>query len=79
VVHGHSDGIESEIYTGPNPRDDLPLSDLRADCVLLRLTWLGVPFPSLSLEGHGASQPAATGTDDASRQANRRVELVVVK
>ena len=38
----------------------------------------GLPRDILSVEGHGKALPLVTGTSDAARAKNRRVELGIV-
>lgn len=71
VVAGHTDDVDTDEY-------NQTLSELRATSVAdaLRAT-LGEGHP-VETAGYGESQPVAPGTDDASRAANRRVEISFV-
>ncbi len=77
-IRGHDDGTEREAYAGPNPFKGYTLSQLRADCVLRRLTFLNVPSARLQLKGVGAAEPVADDATADGRQRNRRVEIVVL-
>lgn len=79
TIHGHIDGMESETYTGPNPRGSMTLSQLRAHCVWQRLVYQGVPRSQIEMVGHANSDPV--GSDDMAegRQANRRVEIEITR
>ncbi len=69
-VQGHTDDTGT---LGVN----MELSRRRAQTVLEALVERGVPRERLRARGYAALRPVATGTDEASRQANRRVEVVV--
>jgi outer membrane protein OmpA-like peptidoglycan-associated protein len=77
-IRGHTDGTESEQYTGPNPLPGYSLSQLRANCVLQRLQGLKVPIERMRLRGLGSTQPVAEDRSVEGRQHNRRVEIVVL-
>lgn len=77
-IRGHNDGTETEVYTGPNPVPGYTMSQLRADCVLKRLTGLNVPLDRMRLRGMGKTQPVDSDATAEGRQNNRRVEIVVL-
>ncbi len=54
------------------------LSTDRADQVITELEKLGVSPERMAAMGYSKFQPLETGTDDTSRQRNRRVELYIV-
>ncbi len=68
-VIGHSDD------TGPAELN-LTLSRSRARNVATYLTEHGVPAEKVEVRGVGSAQPVSSGTDDAARAKNRRVEIV---
>jgi outer membrane protein OmpA-like peptidoglycan-associated protein len=69
-LEGHTDSIGTDEY-------NLKLSEQRADAVRDYLTSQGVPADCLSAVGLGKADPVATNDNDAGRQQNRRVEMVV--
>lgn len=77
-IRGHSDGTESEIYTGPKPIPGYSLSQLRANCVMQRLQGMKVPIDRMRIRGEGSTQPVADDRTPEGRQHNRRVEIVVL-
>lgn len=70
AIEGHTDGVGSEGY-------NRELSQRRADSVAAFLRGRGVNSSRLTVEGLGESMPVASNDDDAGRQANRRVEIVL--
>ncbi len=82
-VAGHTD---SKPLKGGPFKDNWGLSAMRAREVLVYLTAPaddkdgggGLDPARLHAAGYGSTDPAVTGTDDASLQANRRVELVLM-
>lgn len=54
---------------------NLTLSQERASAVKLYLVNSGISGDNLVAKGYGESNPVTTGTDEASRALNRRVEL----
>ncbi len=71
-IQGHADSSGTPDY---NQR----LSLSRAESVRQWLVTRGVPTGKLRARGFGASKPVATNDTEAGRQANRRVEFVVVR
>lgn len=69
-VIGHTDDVGSEEY-------NLELSERRAAAVRDYLVDIGIDEETLSIRGLGESSPLTDGTDDESRQRNRRVELAI--
>jgi outer membrane protein OmpA-like peptidoglycan-associated protein len=69
-VHGHTDDTGTLAL-------NMRLSEARAQTVLEALVQRGVARERLRARGFGALRPVANDTDPASRQANRRVEVVV--
>lgn len=67
-VAGHTDSRASETY-------NRQLSQQRADSVKAYLVGKGIDAARLDARGYGESQPLVAEKDDASRAANRRVEL----
>lgn len=70
AIEGHTDGVGSDTYN----RD---LSQRRADSVAAFLRSRGVDSSRLTVRGIGESMPVASNDDNAGRQANRRVEIVL--
>jgi len=69
-VVGHTDDVNTEEY-------NQDLSERRAQAVHDYLVDAGIDEAVLSTEGKGETSPLVEGTDDASRQKNRRVELLI--
>lgn len=67
-VNGHTDDVGSDAY-------NQKLSERRAQAVRDYLVKAGLPAEILSVTGHGKARPLVTGTTDAARAKNRRVEL----
>lgn len=70
-VAGHTDSVGTEAY-------NQGLSERRANSVKDYLTSKGVKASRLTARGYGEVQPVASNDTDAGRQANRRVELIVL-
>lgn len=68
-IDGHTDNVG-------NSKDNLLLSQQRADAVLAALTGRGVDAANLSAKGLGDSKPVESNATEAGRAHNRRVELV---
>ena len=71
-VYGHTDDVGSAEY-------NQELSERRADAVRRYLIEAGVPEDKIQSKGFGKAAPLVEGTDPASRQRNRRVEIAVVE
>jgi outer membrane protein OmpA-like peptidoglycan-associated protein len=69
-VEGHTDSVGSDEF-------NMKLSEQRAATVREYLVTNGVPAPMVTGRGFGESQPVASNDNNAGRQQNRRVELVV--
>ena len=70
-VFGHTDDVGTEQY-------NLDLSKRRAETVEKYLAEAGISRDVMSTTGMGEGDPLVEGTDDVSRQRNRRVELAIV-
>jgi len=70
AIQGYTDSVGSEDY---NQR----LSERRADSVKSYLTGQGINSMRLSASGKGKSSPVADNDSEASRQQNRRVEVII--
>lgn len=70
-VAGHTDSVGTEQY-------NQKLSERRANSVRDYLQSKGIKASRLSARGYGEVQPVASNDTDAGRQANRRVELIVL-
>jgi len=71
-IEGHTDSRGSEKY---NQR----LSERRANSVMQYLLGKGVDPKRLQAVGYGESKPIAPNSTDKGREANRRVEFVIVE
>ena len=71
-LHGHTDN------TGDNDRNQ-KLSEARARSVASFLANYGVSMDQLKGIAHGAEQPLAGNDNEAGRQLNRRVEIVLLR
>lgn len=69
-IHGHTDEVGSESF-------NQVLSEDRAFAVMKKLIEFGVPKARLQSKGFGKSKPRVSGTDEAARQENRRVEFLI--
>ncbi|OFA07281.1 OmpA family protein [Duganella phyllosphaerae] len=70
LIEGFTDSTGSSSH-------NLDLSQRRADAVRQALVGMGVPANKISTKGYGAAYPVAGNNDAASRQLNRRVEIVL--
>ena len=71
-VRGHTDEIGQ-------PGDNMTLSQMRAEAVMNYLIRVGVDPSRLTARGFGESQPLNSGTSEATRASNRRVEFVITQ
>ena len=71
-VAGHTDDRGSDEY-------NLDLSRRRAASVMRFLIAAGIEESRLESEGYGESVPVETNVTDAGRQANRRVEVIILE
>ena len=71
-VEGHTDD------QGKN-KDNLQLSQDRAQAVVEFLVREGIDRTRLTAVGHGEDMPVVEGKDDAARAANRRVEFLIIE
>lgn len=72
-VRGYTD--DSPVPAGSAHRDNLELSNRRAEAVVRALIQNGVVPERLSAAGFGSAQPIAANTNESNRAKNRRVEL----
>jgi outer membrane protein OmpA-like peptidoglycan-associated protein len=70
-VYGHTDSTGGDAI-------NIPLSQNRAQSVANYLMTRGVNAARIGTQGFGSSQPVASNTTEAGKQANRRVEIRVV-
>ncbi|WP_245298835.1 OmpA family protein [Pseudotabrizicola sediminis] len=74
--------VQMEIagYTDSQGSDsgNLALSQARADAVLLALQGRGVTIDALKATGYGEANPIADNATEAGREANRRIEFVLL-
>ena len=70
AVEGHTDDVGSNAYNES-------LSRRRADVVAHHLEREGVPSSRIQVAGFGEESPVAPNDNEAGRQQNRRVEIVV--
>lgn len=71
-ISGHTDDVGSDEY-------NLDLSERRAKAVQQYLVDHGIPPEQTRFKGFGESKPVADNLTEAGRQANRRVECIVLK
>ena len=71
VVGGYTDDVGAA-------KDNLRLSQARANSVVVFLTKHGVNSKVLVAKGYGEAKPIAPNTTDAGRQKNRRIEFTVL-
>ena len=71
-LHGHSDDVGS---AARNER----LAEARARTVATFLSTQGISVHQLKVISHAAKRPVASNANEAGRQLNRRVEIVVVR
>jgi outer membrane protein OmpA-like peptidoglycan-associated protein len=69
-LEGHTDSIGTDDY-------NQKLSEQRAGSVRDYLGQQGVPVDTMTAIGLGKADPVASNANDAGRQRNRRVEMVV--
>jgi outer membrane protein OmpA-like peptidoglycan-associated protein len=69
-IEGHTDNIGSAEY-------NQGLSERRAEAVYTFLSENGVDSARMTTMGFGMTQPVASNADEAGRQKNRRVDLVI--
>lgn len=70
-VGGHTDDVGGVVY-------NQQLSERRAESVMQALIRYGVAQERLRARGYGLSRPVTANSDEANRQRNRRVALVVL-
>jgi outer membrane protein OmpA-like peptidoglycan-associated protein len=70
AVEGHTDNVGSDAYNEN-------LSRARANAVASYLEREGVPEERIELAGFGEQKPVAPNDNEAGRQQNRRVEIVI--
>ena len=76
MVEGHTDDVPIQKgYMGMT--DNWDLSVLRATSIVRILTTEGVPPQKLTPSGKGEFSPISTEKTDASRQKNRRTEIII--
>ena len=72
IVEGHTDSRGRDSY-------NLKLSQQRADAVKTYLVNKGINGSRIQAKGYGETRPVASNNTNAGRQANRRVELSLMK
>jgi len=70
AVEGHTDNVGTNSY-------NQQLSDARARAVARELEHDGVPGSRIDVRGFGEDKPIAPNDNEAGRQQNRRVEIVI--
>ncbi len=79
MIVGHTD--DQPIASGPTTRKhptNWHLSTDRANQVIRELERLGIDSERIAAMGYSKFQPLENGTDETSRQRNRRVEMFIV-
>ncbi len=71
-VEGHTDDVG-------DAKKNQTLSENRAKAVMDAVVARGVEKARLVSKGYGSTKPLATGTTEAAREQNRRVEFVIVE
>jgi outer membrane protein OmpA-like peptidoglycan-associated protein len=71
-VQGHTDSVGTDAY---NQR----LSQARANAVRSWLVQRGIPGGKLTARGYGSKRPQARNDTAEGRQANRRVQFVIIR
>lgn len=71
-IIGHTSDEGSDVY-------NMSLSDKRAKAVMEYLTSHGIDKGRLNAKGLGESQPLSENTNEKNREANRRVEFLIVE
>ncbi|HNM02128.1 MAG TPA: OmpA family protein [Leptospiraceae bacterium] len=70
--------VQGHTSTGKSEEFNVDLSSRRAASVVKYLTELGIDRERLVSRGYGSSKPAASNTDEAGRQKNRRVSFRIL-
>ncbi|MGK7371101.1 MAG: OmpA family protein [Candidatus Halalkalibacterium sp. M3_1C_030] len=70
MIEGFTDSIGSESY-------NKELSRRRADAVRMELNANGISSGRIQIRGYGESFPVASNDNEAGRQRNRRVEVII--
>lgn len=70
MIEGFTDSIGSESY-------NKELSRRRADAVRMELNTNGISSGRIQIRGYGESFPVASNDNEAGRQRNRRVEVII--
>ena len=71
TIQGHTDDVGDNAY-------NLDLSKKRAKTVRDYLISKGIAADRIRSEGYGETRPVQKGTDEISRQMNRRVEFEIL-
>lgn len=75
LVAGHTDNVPIKTRTF---RNNWVLSTARAVAVLEFMTANGMPPASVAAAGYGAEDPVAPNDNEANRELNRRIEIILV-
>ncbi|MDD2775890.1 MAG: OmpA family protein [Gallionella sp.] len=70
LIEGHTDSTGSDEH-------NQALSERRASSVQMALTGMGISGDRVSMRGYGEGFPVASNDNAASRQLNRRVEIIL--
>ncbi len=70
LIEGHTDSTGSDEH-------NQALSERRASAVQMALTGMGISGDRISMRGYGEGFPVASNDSAASRQLNRRVEIIL--
>jgi outer membrane protein OmpA-like peptidoglycan-associated protein len=70
-ISGHTDNVG-------NDKDNLLLSERRAQAVVKYLVDKGIPAERLQAKGYGETKPVAENDNEAGRAANRRTEFKIL-
>ena len=71
LIEGHTDNVGSDEY-------NLELSEHRAQSARAALIESGIAASRIVAKGFGSSMPVASNDEDAGREKNRRVEIIIL-
>ncbi|OIO00737.1 hypothetical protein COY52_07410 [Candidatus Desantisbacteria bacterium CG_4_10_14_0_8_um_filter_48_22] len=78
-IDGHTDNVPISSRLKSKYKNNLELSQARAESVAEYFVKLGIPGERLVRKGYGDKNPAAPNTTEEGRAKNRRVEITIQK